>query len=126
MKKKENLDEIKQVIMSKRIKIYKEMKTLVDLEKKLAENLDDTCLKNIISVKPKEVDLKLLHNGFYKCTQCAYAKKPKEPWRHIYDTHGIGGICCMFCSFITPNDQSLYLHCNKQHDTNITGIKFEL
>ena len=48
LKKKENLDEIKQVIMSKRIKIYKEMKTLVDLEKNLAENLDDTCLKNII------------------------------------------------------------------------------
>ena len=50
--------------MSKRIEIYKEMKTLVDLKKKkLAENWDDTCLKNIIGVKPKEVDLKLLHNG---------------------------------------------------------------
>ena len=78
--------------MSKRIKIYKEMKMLVDLEKKLAENLDDTCLKTIIGVKPKEVDLKLLHNGLYKCVQCAYAKKPKGTVEiHMYDTHRIGG-----------------------------------
>ena len=45
---------------------------------------------------------------------------------HMYDTHGIGGISCMFCPFITPNYQSLYIHCNKHHDINITGIKFEL
>ena len=73
--------------MSKRIEIYKEMKTLVDLEKKLAENSDDTYLKNIIGVKPKEVDLKLLHNGLYKCMQYAYAKKPKGAVEtHMYNT----------------------------------------
>ena len=62
------------------------------MKKKLAENLDDTCLENIIDVKPKEVDLKLLHNGLYKCTQCMYAKKTKGAMEmHMYNTHGIGG-----------------------------------
>ena len=82
LEKRENLAEIKDVIRSKRIKIYKEMKILVDLEKNLAENCDDTGLKNMIGVKPKEVvDLKLLDNGLYKCTQCTCAKNPKgDTW----------------------------------------------
>ena len=97
----ENVVDASKQIRSTRLEIYKEMKNLIDLENDFSKNAEDTDMKNIVGVRPKEsVDVITIGCKDFKCTQCTFRKQTRGVVEsHMYDTHGIDGFECMFCDF---------------------------
>ena len=76
------------MIRSRRIKIYTEVKALVEIKNHFADNCDDTDLKNMIGVKLKEVmQLKLFTMDCINAPSLLMPKRPKKPLRHICMKH---------------------------------------